>query len=532
VKADTRQQQCRSREIDQQQRAQPVLCEGGADAILERREIVDRPHRLELSDLQADRLRHRRRIALGANEEVRRRPGRAEVPKSVIFRDTVDLYSATLPWYVSPRRVPMVASDVERLRVNLTAMAVAGAAAACRYVVEGTGASGPFGLTSLAVAASAWIGGISAGAVCTLTAVLIARVMLAVSASTAAVYLVEGLALSFVATRLAAAANDRSMQLGTANARILELKANERHLRALDAAFARLEYVAAGHAVVILDCRGRIAEWRGSPARMFETPADQMIGQRASALFASSDPEATLTRLIADASGGQVGRFAGRARRANGAEFEVEIELHEAGDYGREGFAMILRDLTTDQSWRAFAESAAEAQTALRQEADLAQRQLATLQHVTDPALNTLPAFESATTLLERLRDAIDADGVALVRTGAFRRRVVVTTASLEAEGGIGRRQNDARLQNDRILVIQNDSARVVAMSLVNWPKTVTSLIAVPVLCGATLEGTIEVVSRRARRSTDWELALVQVVAARIAGRVQDDSYLDADAVA
>jgi hypothetical protein len=38
------------------------------------------------------------------------------------------------------------------------------------------------------------------------------------------------------------------------------------------------------------------------------------------------------------------------------------------------------------------------------------------------------------------------------------------------------------------------------------------------------------VVGRRPRRSTEWEIALVQVVAARIAGRVHDESYLDAEA--
>jgi PAS domain S-box-containing protein len=426
----------------------------------------------------------------------------------------------------------MVPSEVERLRVNLTAMVLGCAAAACRYVVEGSGASGPFGLTSLAVATSAWLGGMSAGAICTLTAVLIGRVTLGVTASTAAVYIVEGLALSFLAARLATAANDRSMRLAAANARIRELEASERHLRALDQAFARLENVAPDQAVVMLDRVGRVAEWRASATRMFDTSSDQIVGQRASSLLASPDPDAALTRLIGDASGGQVGRFAGHGRRADGSEFDVDVELHEAGDYGREGFAMIVRDLTSEHSWRAFAASAAETQTALREEADLAQRQLATLQHVTDPVLNTLPALESATALLERLRDAIDADGVALIRTGAFRRRVVVTNASLEPDGGSDRRQNEARQQNDRILVIQNDAARVVTVSLVNWPKTVTSLMAVPVLCGAKLEGTIEVVGRRARRSTEWEIALVQVVAARIAGRVHDDSYLDANAVA
>src|SRR6185295_12945139 len=103
------------------------------------------------------------------------------------------------------------------------------------------------------------------------------------------------------------------------------------------------------------------------------------------------------------------------------------------------------RDRTRENAWRAFADSSAELQAALRDEADVAHRQLATLQHVTDPSVNALPASQAAAALLERLRAAIDADGAALVRVGAFRRRLISVNEQLQEEGVAERRQNDAR---------------------------------------------------------------------------------------
>jgi hypothetical protein len=56
-------------------------------------------------------------------------------------------------------------------------------------------------------------------------------------------------------------------------------------------------------------------------------------------------------------------------------------------------------------------------------------------------------------------------------------------------------------------------------------------LITVPVLNGGRLQGAIEVVDLRGRRSTEWEIALIQVVAARTAG-MPHDGREDATAVA
>lgn len=125
---------------------------------------------------------------------------------------------------------------------------------------------------------------------------------------------------------------------------------------------------------------------------------------------------------------------------------------------------------------------------------------------------------------------AIDADGVAFVRAPPFRRTVMFAPSGLDAPVSTERR--DVRVADDRILLVHNDRGRVTASSQIDWPEGVSSLIAVPVVAGGRVEGTIEVVMRRARRSTEWEIALIQVVAARIAGRVPDSAFVSANAVA
>jgi len=422
--------------------------------------------------------------------------------------------------------------EVARLRSHALAVAMVAAAAIARVLIGGAG-SAPFAFAFIAISIAAARGGLAPGSVAALTATVLARLTTPIDRGGALLFAFEGIVLALVVSRLFAALEERSERLAAAESRIRDLQAVERRLRASDAAFDGLERLADGYAAVLLDIRGRVCAWRAGAEALFGWQAARIVGERGSALFAADNADALFTRLLGEASGGSAGRFTGLQRRADGSEFEADLELRELGEQARDGFVLLVRDRTHENAWRAFADSSAELQAALRDEADVAQRQLATLQHVTDPSVNALPASQAAAALLERLRTAIDADGAALVRVGAFRRRLISVNDRLQEEGVADRRQNDARTpQDDRILVIQNDPARVAALSLVNWPECVSSLMAVPVLAGGVVEGTIEVVGLRSRRSTEWEIALVQVVAARIAGRLQDESYLDADAVA
>lgn len=420
--------------------------------------------------------------------------------------------------------------DWTRRRAHGLAIAAVLAAAGARWAF-GVNTAGTFLFSTIVIAFSAAAAGLSVGVVAVLASVLVARLTGSVSLWTAALFAAEGLLLAFLASTLSDAVEDDGRLFERKDARLRELQAEVRRLQAIDLASGRLERAPIDYAVVLLDFEGCVTAWRDGAARLFGH--DRSVEGSPGARLLSDAHRPALDSALATARAGGVGSFDAAALRADGTTFDVDVEVRGLTSDRFDGFVMLVRDRTREQEWNAFAAASADAQVTLREEADVAHRQLATLQYISDPTLNTLPAPQAAAALLERLRVAVDADGVALIRTGPFRRRIVSLSESLAAQGTADRRQNDARTpQDNRILLIQNDPARVAAMSLVNWPETVSSLIAVPVVWGGTAEGTIEVVGLRARRSTEWEIALVQVVAARIAGRLQDESYLDAGAVA
>jgi len=140
----------------------------------------------------------------------------------------------------------------------------------------------------------------------------------------------------------------------------------------------------------------------------------------------------------------------------------------------------------------------------------VAQRQLSTLQELTDPALNSLGAVQFVAELLNRLRSAIQAEGIALIDVAAA--AVTANTA--------------------RTVMIHNDPAAVAEVSASVWPDDMSSLIAVPVVRAGATTAIMEVVNRTGRRATEWEIALVQVVAARIAGFLEGEAHVDAAAKA
>jgi len=180
-----------------------------------------------------------------------------------------------------------------------------------------------------------------------------------------------------------------------------------------------------------------------------------------------------------------------------------------------------------------FTTSMAKAETALRQEADIAREQLETLQSVTDPSLNALAGTELVVALLDRLRLVLDADGVAVMRVGAFRSRVMTARAGLQPTTGARKTLAEVRQHpTGRTLLIHNDADQLEQVSVFAWPEGATSLIAVPVVRSGQTRAVLEVVKCQPGRSTEWEIALAQVVAERTAGLMRDDEYADAGAVA
>jgi PAS domain S-box-containing protein len=415
-------------------------------------------------------------------------------------------------------------------RVHLAALGLVAATAAARYGL-GITADSPFWLfhVSVAIAAGAW--GFSPAAVAALGALLAARTVAAASWPSALLFVVEALALAAVIVRVTRALQTERRRMRDTDAWLMELKSTERLQRIVDAALSRLDAAAPDCAIIILDSHGRITDWRAGATRLYGREQPTVLGASAAVLF-GGDAESQFEELLSLARQGPV-RRAARQHHAFGQAFDAELEISPLSRGGFDGFALVIRDLTGQQAREALRLEAVEAFTRLQEEAATAQRQLETLQHVTDPSLNSLESAEFVTTLLERLRTAIDAEGIALVRLGRFRRRVFAATGGLQCVRGVTAPVADLGGGDPgRTLMIHNDAAAVLESSAAVWPVGVSSLMSVPVVRAGARQAVMEVVNRTGRRATEWEIALVQVAAARIAGFLRDDSYADAGAVA
>jgi hypothetical protein len=170
--------------------------------------------------------------------------------------------------------------------------------------------------------------------------------------------------------------------------------------------------------------------------------------------------------------------------------------------------------------------ASAVTQAAMSRETDVARTQLTTLQSITDPSLNTLQGAELVTTLLDRLRSALAADGVALCSIEGRTGRIFSASDGVAPLGTVKRTPAEFReYQTRRTSLVHNDPSRVADDSLCGWPPDVTSLISVPVFQRGRLQLVVEVANCHGRRSTEWELALIQVVAERAAGLIRPESY-------
>jgi PAS domain S-box-containing protein len=412
----------------------------------------------------------------------------------------------------------------EQLRIIALAVAAVVAVALVRYLLGAHEAAAAFLLMSAVVAYSASAGGWPAAIAAALVAILIARFTAEVGPLALALFFVESLLITGLVLTFRTSMRERGLTLDAANERIGELNASERHGRTVDAACQQLEDIAVDHALVFLDRQGRIAAWGPSAERLYEKPPESVLGASGATLFADESADQVFKRLMAEAVRAGTAKYAGRQVRADGSIFDADVVLRLVSQMGGDGFTMLLHDRTSDQERQAAAVTNAEAQRSVRQEADLAQRQLATLRAVTDPSLNELPPSELAVELLDRVRAAVSADGVALVVARTIQsKRLLSGSSGLRPDGLRDERAIDALTgSGSRIVLIQNDRERVSERSLLRWPAEVGSLIAVPVVHAGDLVGSLEVVDIKARRSTEWEIALIQVAAARIAGLARD----------
>lgn len=410
-------------------------------------------------------------------------------------------------------------------RAQWVALASVAAAAIIAWTLGGDPAT-MSALFLAAIAFTAWYGGRPPAVVALLASMLAVDLFLARRAAPAGawtIFAAAAMLAAYLIDRERRRVTELAAELAAAERRLFELGVAERDARLLNLASDRVAALAPGASAFVVTRRGFVIGWPASAGRMYGRPAAEMLGTDAQRLFGSTDP-GELSRVIEAAAGGKSARWSGVHRRADGRPFDVDVELQRVEQV--DAVTVAVRDLTAERQWEAYRAAAMRSDAALRDETELMRRQLAALESVTDPLLD-VSRREDAEQLLERLRVAVDADGAAFAPRSRVRSQAVLANG-LQPLSLVPRPQGETR--GNRVLVVQNDLARVRQASVLSWPDTVSCLVSVPVAAPAPAGGVLEVVNERPRRSTDADMALIRVVASRLGSG--GERYREANAVA
>jgi PAS domain-containing protein len=423
------------------------------------------------------------------------------------------------------------AANRYRIVYHGTALGTVAVVALVRWLLGVPDSSAPFLLFLGAIAYSTSVGGTVAAITAILASVLAARTMFFAPWELCAFFAAEAAFIAAVVVRLSQTVQQYHDWLETADASLSSVKTAERRGRVVAAAFAHLQGASQERVVVTLDRDGRIADWGEAATRLYQVGGDRVIGSSGVELFGPAANAAAFATVLSEARQGRTARSRGRHVRADGTPFDVDVELHALPALAGDGFTLLIHDLSNIQASELAARQAAERQRALREDIDLAQRQLSSMRSVTDQYLDTIPSVEGVAGLLERLRTEVAADGIAIVRSRGFNSAVFSAPEGLQPDPGRVHR-DDLAQRGLRTHLIHNDPARVSEMTTVGWPEEVGSLIAVPIVRAGEAEGMIEVAYRRGCRSTEWEIALIQMVAVRAVSLLQQTTDAKAGALA
>jgi hypothetical protein len=421
-------------------------------------------------------------------------------------------------------------TERRRLRGHGVALLIVAGAVVLRLLFGATGQASAFALLTFAVAAAALAGGLPSALLATIAAVLSARVVSDASWGAAAAFGAEAVLVAGLVVFMRSRSAQVSGWLAEADAEVRELRVAVRQNRIVSETLDDLERASQRHVAIVLGSDGAITDWRAGAGRLYLREARQAIGTSAGRFFYPPLEPGELASLLTRARTEGPVLWRGVHQRFDGTIFDVEVQLHSLVNAAGAAFSMIVHDLTDRQAAEALARHAAERQDELREKVTLAQEQLASLEVVTDPYLNAVPGSEALTVLLDRLRTEVNADGIAIVRRAGLRPRLFWAADGIRPEPPDAGSVRDDRV--GRALLIHNDEARVADMTVARWPAGVRSLIAVPLFQNGEFHATMEVVYQRGARSTDWEIALIQVAAARAANLLPLESYAGSGVVA
>ena len=155
------------------------------------------------------------------------------------------------------------------------------------------------------------------------------------------------------------------------------------------------------------------------------------------------------------------------------------------------------------------------------------EERLRAIQSITDAALSRLDDREMLAELLERTRDALQADTAAVLMLDFASGQLIATAAAgLEEEVGQGVRIPVGRGFAGRIAaehrpVILDHVDHTTVLNPILWAKGIQSMMGVPMVAGGRVIGVLHVGSLTPRQFTGPEVELLQLAADRAAAAVQ-----------
>lgn len=415
--------------------------------------------------------------------------------------------------------LPVTPDDIRRRRAHLCALLAVAIVSSARHVTGLTGSDAPYTLYGLAIAAGAAAGGVWPGVVAAMTAMLLvgAEAPIQSSAIGRGLFAVEAIGLALIVGGLSQRLRETTGRLAAADHANDLLTEEAKRARISRHAFDHLQRVADDSAVFVINAQGLIVEWPESAARMYGYAAEQVLGTNATAILGGSGRPAGVDELLATAGEGELVRPRSVHRRADGTPVHVDVTIKRCGPRDREHFTIGVLDLSGRRETEAFREAALRAQAALEQSVDETRARLETLEALTDPTASIAAGTATADELLERLRLAMRADGIALVQVGRTVTRIVAAVGLRPVAGAKPGGPAGAAEADSRVALVHNDPVRVAELSVIVWPVTVSSIVVVPVRQAGSAALRMEVVNERRAPASEWDLALARIVADRFA---------------
>jgi len=412
---------------------------------------------------------------------------------------------------------PRTPEELERRRAHLFALLLVAIAGGVSHVTGLTDGNAQYTVYVMVIAVAAVVGGVAPACVATLAAILLANADGGSNAATGVrlLFAIGGLGVAWVVGAMSDRLRETSAQLASTISVKGELSRQVHRGHMLRDAFEQLEDMADDASVFTVNAQGLIVEWPRSAARMYRLTAEQALESSVAILGDASRP-ASLQQLLAMEKGGDSIRSGGVHRRSDGTLLHVEVHVRRCSR-DAEHVTIAVHDLSRRRETEAFRDAALRAQTALQGAADQAQAQLEMLESLTDPSVSVAAGPGAITELIERLRAAVRAEGVALVQVGRMASRVVAAAGLRPGEGVGPGGAASAGTSDNRVALIHNDPTRVAQVSAVKWSPTVSSILVVPVCQSGSIAFRLELVNERRAAASEWDLALARIVADRLA---------------